>query len=95
MAYKHKDCVNSWIVSKKKHPRYVQLMKSLQLLFWLFQEAKYVDFINVVYGEDADSYETAFCRIKEYYKQYPKFKKRKLPRINGDCNMYDIPPSQL
>lgn len=36
MAYKHKDCVNNWITSKKKHPRYVQLMKSLQLLFWLF-----------------------------------------------------------
>ena len=36
MAYKHKDCVNSWVVSKKKHPRYVQLMKSLQLLFWLY-----------------------------------------------------------
>lgn len=42
MAYKHKDCVNSCVVSKKKHPRYVQLMKSLQLLFGLFQEAKYV-----------------------------------------------------
>lgn len=49
-------------------------MKSLQLLFGLFQEAKYVDFINVVYGEDADCYEAAFHRIKAYYKQYPKLK---------------------
>ena len=95
MAYKHKDCVNNWIVSKKKHPRYVQLMKSLQLLFLLFQEAKYVDFINIVYGENADSYEAAFHRIKAYYKQYPKLKKRKMPRINFDSDMYDIPPSQL
>lgn len=95
MAYKHKDCVNNWIVSKKKHPRYVQLMKPLQLLFGLFQEAKYVDFINVVYGEDADAYEAAFHRIKAYYKKYPKLKKRKMPRINGNCYMYDIPPSQL
>lgn len=95
MGYKHKDCVDNWIVSKKKHPRYVQLMKSLQLLFWLFQEAKYVDFINVVYGGNKDSYDIAFYRIKAYYKQYPKLKKRKLPRINGDCNMYDIPLSQL
>lgn len=95
MAYKHKDCVNNWIVSKKKYPRYVQLMKSLQLLFLLFQEAKHVDFINVVYGENADSYDAAFHRIKTHYKQYPKLKKRKLPRINGDINMYDIPPSQL
>ena len=95
MAYKHKDCVNNGIVSKKKHPRYVQLMKSLQLLFGLFQEAKYVDFINVVHGEDADAYEAAFHRIKAYYKKYPKLKKRKMPRINGDGDMYDIPPSQL
>lgn len=95
MAYKHKDCVNNWIVSKKKHPRYVQLMKSLQLLFGLFQEAKYVDFINVVYGENADAYEAAFHRIKAYYKKYPKLNKRKMPRINGNCDIYDIPPSQL
>ena len=70
-------------------------MKSLQLLFWLFQEAKYVDFINVVYGENEDSYNAAFCRIKAYYKQYPKLKKRKMPRVNGDYDMYDIPPSRL
>ena len=95
MAYKHKDCVNSWIASKKKHPRYVQLMKSLQLLFWLFQEEKYLDFINVVYGENEDSYNAEFCRIKAYYKQYPKLKKRKMPRVNGDYDMYDIPPSRL
>ena len=43
----------------------------------------------------ADCYEAAFHRIKAYYKQYPKLKKRKMPRINGDRDMYDIPPSQL
>lgn len=95
MAYKHKKCVTSWIVSKRKHPRYAQFMKALHLLLDYFQEVNQCDFINIVQGFNYDSENFAFCKIKNNYNEFPKMKKRKIKRINGDADMYSIPPSQI
>ena len=95
MAYKYKKCVTSWIVSNREYPRYVQLMKSLHLLLDYFQEVNRGDSINIIFGFDYDSSDFAFSSINKQYKEFPKMKKRKIKWINGDADMYSIPPSQI